>query len=135
MDASGNFFLADSSNDRIRRVEAATGIITTVVGTGEPGSIVDGVMATAAPLNFPSSVSLDAAGNLFVADTRNHAIRRVDASSGIITTVAGTGELGFSGDGGPATAATLLAPTGVAVDSAGNIYIAEYSQSPRPQGR
>ncbi|HUK81749.1 MAG TPA: HYR domain-containing protein, partial [Verrucomicrobiae bacterium] len=110
---------------RIRRVNAATGIITTVAGTGSSGYNGDGVAATTAKLFGPFEVALDGAGNLFIADWFNYRIRRVDAGTGIITTVAGTGSSGYSGDGGPATSAGLTDPTGVAVDRAGNLFIAE----------
>ena len=133
VDGAGNLYIADARNHRIRKVDAS-GIITTVAGTGEIGGGAggfsgDGGPATAAQLNLPQGVAVDGAGNLYIADARNHRIRKVDAS-GIITTVAGTGEIGggaggFSGDGGPATAAQLNLPQGVAVDGAGNLYIAD----------
>jgi sugar lactone lactonase YvrE len=100
-------------------------VITTVVGTGAQGYSGDGGPATQAQLNNPFDLAFDAAGNLFFADTYNHCIRRVDARTGVITTVAGTGESGFSGDGGPATRALLNQPYGVVVDRAGNIYTAD----------
>ena len=125
VDAGGNFFIAEESNDRIRKVDAATGIITTVAGSGVEGFFGDDGPATAAALADPSGVAVDAAGNLFIADTLNHLIRRVDAASGIITSVAGSGFVGFSGDGGPATRAELFSPSGVAVDAAGNLFIAD----------
>jgi len=103
---------------------AQPGTITTVVGTGTAGFSGDGGAATAAKINSPRGLFIDGAGNLYIADRLNHRIRKVDAD-GIITTVAGTGVQGFSGDGGPATAAQLNDPTGVAVDEAGNLYIAD----------
>jgi len=121
-DAAGNFYIADESNHRIRKVSASGGI-TTVAGTGIAGFNGDG-LATSARLNFPSSVAVDSAGNLYVADVLNHRIRKV-GSSGVISTVAGTGVAGPFGDGGPATSAQLRNPSGVAVDSAGNLYIAD----------
>src|SRR5258706_453167 len=105
---------------------AASGqTITTVAGNGTTGFSGDGGPATAASLWGPCAVAVDSSGNLFIADQGNNRIRRVDASTGIITTVAGNGPSGsqgaFGGDGGPATAAALNGPSGVAVDSAGNL--------------
>ena len=126
VDAAGNLLIADTNNARIRRVDGATGIISTVAGNGAFGFIGDGGPATAASLNFPSRVALDAAGNLLIADTSNHRIRRVDGATGIITTVAGSGFANrFSGDGGPATGASLNAPSGVALDAAGNLFLSD----------
>jgi uncharacterized repeat protein (TIGR02543 family) len=124
-DAAGNLYIVDHGNDRIRRVAAGSGIITTVAGTGTLGFSGDGGPATAANIYSPFSIAVDAAGNLYIADTYNYRIRRVDAVTGIITTVAGTGVQGYGGDGGPATAALIDAPHDIAVDAAGNIYIAE----------
>ena len=123
MDDAGNLYIADRSNDRIRRVDRL-GTITTIAGTGNEGSWEDGGPAVAAQLNFPESVVLDRAGNLYFADTWSNRIRRVDAS-GTITTIVGIGSRGYSGDGGPAVAAQLNHPVGVAVDGSGNIYIAD----------
>jgi sugar lactone lactonase YvrE len=109
---------------RVRRVDATTGVITTIAG-GNTGSLGDGGPATNAMLNTPGGLALDSAGNLFIADFGNNRIRRVDAASGIITTVAGNGSAAFAGDGGPATSASLNGPIGVAVDSSGNVFIAD----------
>ena len=122
-DGSGNLYIVDSSNQRIRKVDAA-GVITTVAGDGTRGYGGDGGPATAALLNFPGGVALDGAGNLYIADSSNDRIRKVDAA-GVISTVAGDGTYGFGGDGGPATAAQLNLPGGVALDGAGNLYIAD----------
>jgi hypothetical protein len=124
-DGAGNLFIADFYNARIRRVAAATGIITTVAGNGSSGYNGDGGAATKAKLYGPFGVALDTAGNLFIADWFNYRVRRVDAGTGIITTVAGSGSIGSSGDGGAATNARLTDPTGVAVDRAGNLFITE----------
>jgi sugar lactone lactonase YvrE len=124
VDGAGNLFIADSGNNRIRKVTAA-GIITTVAGT-TLGFSGDGGAATSAQLVNPWGVAVDGAGNLFIADTSNNRIRKVTVD-GIITTVAGTGTRGFSGDGGPATSAQLSVPEGVAVDGAGNLFIAEFN--------
>lgn len=129
LDSSGDLFIADNYNNRIRKV-SPNGIITTVAGSGNPGAsgnqgfAGDGGPATAARLNYPNGVAVDASGNLFIADSSNNRIRKV-SSSGIITTVAGNGTAGFSGDGGPATAAELSLPLSVAVDASGNIFIAD----------
>src|SRR5277367_3806972 len=100
-------------------------IITTAVGTGEKGFGGDGGPAAAALLNGPFDVCFDRAGNLYFSDTFNSRIRRIDARSNVITTVAGNGEKGFSGDGGPATDAALDEPYGVVVDHGGNLYVAD----------
>ena len=127
VDAVRNVYVADRGNDRVRRIDAGTGVITTVAGTGEWGFSGDGGPATDARLNSPTAVAVDAAGNLFVADSLNQRVRRVDAETGVITTVAGTGTHGYTGDGGPATNARLWEPIGVAVDAAGNLFVADSS--------
>jgi len=126
VDALGNLFIAELRNNRVRRVDYATGIITTVAGTGSRGVAGDGGLATDAQLNDPASVALDALGHLYIAETLNNRVRRVDAATGIITTVAGSGLIngGFSGDGGLATDAAVGRPLGVAVDAEGNLFIA-----------
>ena len=123
VDGAGNLFIADTNNNRIRKVDSA-GVISTVAGTGWTGSRGDGGPAVEARLAFPRDVAVDGAGNLFIADTNNNRIRKVDAA-GIISTVAGTGDRGFSGDGGPAVEARLAFPRDVAVDGAGNLFIAD----------
>ncbi len=123
IDGAGNLYITDKVNNRIRRV-SPSGTITTVAGIGAPTFGGDGGPATSAALYQPEDVAVDGAGNLYIADQMNNRIRRVSAA-GIITTVAGTGDHGFSGDGGPATAAWLSWPSGVAADGAGNIYIAD----------
>src|SRR5208283_4909896 len=122
VDASGNLFIADTWNNRIREVDP-DGIITTVAGNGSYGYSGDGGQATSASLAGPSGVAVDASGNLFIADTYNNVIRKVD-NNGIITTVAGGGHYGL-GDGGAATSASLVQPSGVAVDASGNLFIAD----------
>jgi len=123
VDLNGNVYFAGRHYMRIRRIDTA-GIITTVAGNGLESYSGDGGPATQASLRIPVKVSIDAAGNMYIADMHNHRIRRVD-SSGIITTIAGTGTAGFSGDGGAATQTQLNYPAGVAVDAAGNVYIAD----------
>ena len=122
LDAFGNLYIADTSNNRIRKVDRA-GIITTAAGTGMPGNTGDGGVATNAALQTPGGVAVDSTGNLFIADTGNYRIRKVD-TNGIITRVAGAG-LSYSGDGGQATNAGLNYPSGVTLDAAGNVYIAD----------
>ena len=121
--ASGNLYIADYGNNRVRRVDA-NGIITTVAGNESFGFSGDGGAATNASLNGPASVGLDAFGNLYLADNGNYRVRRV-ATNGVIATVAGNELGGYSGDGGAATAASLLSPSGVALDAFGNLYIAD----------
>jgi hypothetical protein len=121
-DSSGNLFIADA--DSVIRKVALDGTISTVAGDGTAGFSGDGVAATATHLNWPGGLAADQYGNLYIADTNNSRIRKVDAN-GIITTVAGTGVAGFQGDGIPATAVQLYSPGSVAVDTAGNIYIAD----------
>jgi sugar lactone lactonase YvrE len=177
VDGAGGLFIADSENHVVRKLDLATGIITTVAGNSrgpaaDPGSTEpagshpsseedpfmgpsagperflqmtdvsgtvrftvgkasgarvegDGGPATAAALNFPSSVAVDGQGNLYIADTLNHCMRRVDAATGLITTVAGTGAQRFSGDGGPGIAATLNEPAAVVIDQDRYLYIAD----------
>ena len=124
LDAAGNLFIADGSNNRVRKVDTS-GIITTVAGNGSSGFSGDGGPATSANLGTPFGVALDGSGNLFISVQGNQRIRQVDASR-IITTVAGNGISGFSGDGGPATSASLAFPAGVAVDGTGNLFIADF---------
>jgi sugar lactone lactonase YvrE len=122
-DAAWNLYIADSHNNRIRKVDT-NGIITTVAGNGFPGYSGDGASALGASLNVPSGLTLDASGNLYIADTLNHCIRKVD-TNGIISTVAGNGVFGNSGNGGAATNAQLSFPCGVAADVFGNLFIAD----------
>jgi sugar lactone lactonase YvrE len=133
-DPDGNLYVGDASNDRVRKIDRQ-GIITTVVGKGTPGYSGDGGQAAEAELsigpglanpNVGMGIAFDAAGNLYIADFGNSRVRRVDRQ-GIITTIAGTGVPGFSGDGGPATAAQISAPIDLAFDAAGSLYIADLS--------
>ncbi len=125
LDAEGRLLVAESANHVIRRIDLSDGTITTVVGTGVRDFGGDGGPAPGASLNGPRGIAVDASGNLFIADGSNNRIRRVDAGAATITTIAGTGEEGFSGDGGPATSAVLNWPGGVAVDVEGSLYFAD----------
>jgi sugar lactone lactonase YvrE len=127
VDASGNLFIVDGYNERIRMV-GTNGNITTVAGNGTNGYSGDGEMATNAELSNPVGMVVDANGNLFISDIGNNRIRKVGAD-GIISTIAGNGTPGYSGDGGAATNAELFNPEGVAVDATGNLFIADYSNS------
>jgi RHS repeat-associated protein len=122
-DASGNLYIASYSGNVIRKVDAAIGIITTVAGTGTAGYSGDGGSALNAELNGPCGLAIDAAGNIYIADTNNYRVRKVTASTGIIATVAGTGVFGYSGDGGAATSAEITLIQGLTVDAAGNLYL------------
>jgi sugar lactone lactonase YvrE len=129
VDPSGTYLLvSDQQNHRIARVEIATGKITTVAGTGEPGSEGDGGPAVGARLRLPNGVAMDGEGNIFIADFGNNRIRKVDPS-GIISSVVGTGEAGHVGDGGPALSAQLNGPFGVTLDPAGSLYIADFGNN------
>jgi sugar lactone lactonase YvrE len=129
VDMHGNLYIGDLFNNRVRKVDAATGIITTVAGNGHAGSAGDGGLATEAQLNGSVALAVDSASNLFIADNNDNRVRRVDAITGTITTVAGSGKAGFSGDGGKATDARLNAPEGIAMDSVGNLFVADNSNS------
>jgi uncharacterized protein (TIGR03437 family) len=125
VDASDNLYIADIGSRSVREVSSATGIITTIAGTGSAGSSGDGGPATSAGLVYPSGVTLDANGNLYIADFGAGRIRKI-STAGIITTIAGNGGDGFySGDGGPAVLASFSAPESVALDHAGNVYISD----------
>ena len=135
VDSKGLIYISDSGNNRVRCV-SQDGIIRTIAGTGTPGSSGDGGLATSAALNSPTHVAIDAKGAIYITDTNNHRIRRVSSGGaetgvfedpGIIKTLAGTGNRAFSGDGGQATLADLGGPQHVAVDSKGNVYIADFN--------
>jgi hypothetical protein len=123
--SNGDLYVADTANDVIRLITASTGIISTFAGTGTAGSSGDGGPATSATLNGPQAVDLSATGDLYIADAGNHKIRRVQSGSGTITTIAGTGTAGFSGDGGSSTSAQFDSPRGIAVTSTGAYYIGD----------
>jgi streptogramin lyase len=123
VDGAGNLFIADTGNSVIRKVDT-NGVISTVAGNGTNGYTEDGVAATNTTLDDSDGVAVDALGNLFITDTSNNRIRKVD-TAGIITTSAGTGTAGFSGDGGAANDANINHPTGAVIDPAGNLYFAD----------
>ena len=125
IDAQGNLYICDSGNHRIRRIDISTNIITTVAGNGGAGFGGDAVLATHTSLNNPTGLAVDGQGNLYIADRGNQRIRKVDASSKVISTIAGTGDAGFGGDNGAGTAALLNNPNDIAIDKAGNLYIAD----------
>lgn len=127
-DAAGNIYICDYGNHAIRKINATTNVITTIAGTGVSGYNGDGIAATSAQLSFPLCMALDAAGNIYFADGNNQRVRKIN-TSGMISTIAGTGSSGFSGDGGAATSAAVSNPFGVAVDEAGNVYFSDQSNN------
>jgi hypothetical protein len=124
-DSAGNLFIADASNNVVREVVKATGDIITVAGNGKAGYSGNGGPATDAELNFPNGIAFDSAGNMFIEEGGNNVIREVVKATGDITTAAGNGTAGYGGDGGPAIEAELNSPRGIAIDSAGNLFIAD----------
>jgi hypothetical protein len=137
IDSTGDLYIADFQNNRVRRVASGTNIITTVAGTGTAGFSGDGGSATSAELNGPISVTVDGAGNLYIGETNNQRVRVVNTSLSVITllgvtvqpgaiqTVAGDGLSGYFGDGGPAINAGVNFPTGLLIDAQGNLYFAD----------
>lgn len=125
VDAAGNLYIADAGSARVRKVDAVSGNISTIAGSGQEDFAGDGGAATAAALSFPCAIALDAAGNLYISDGNHGRIRRVDAATQIITTVAGVGPRSFYGDGGSPLNAALLVPLGLTFDASGNLLIAD----------
>lgn len=123
VDSSGNIFVTSTNYQGVLRIDFQTGILTLIAGNGVPGFSGDNGPATNAQLNYPEGIAVDPAGNIYVADTQNNRIREI--SNGVITTVAGTGASGYSGDNGPASQAQLFGPHGLAFDSSGGLYIAD----------
>lgn len=122
---ANSLYIADTQNYRVRKIAIATGLITTVAGNGTQSFSGDGGLATAASIDSPTGLAIDSAGDLSIADTHNHRIRRIAAATGIITTIAGTGAEAFTGDNADAKAASLALPHGLSIDAAGNLYIAD----------
>jgi DNA-binding beta-propeller fold protein YncE len=134
--ANGNIYIADSGNNRIRMVSAATGLIHTIAGTGEAGppdaddiALGDGGPAKGARLNVPMDVAIGPGGDIYIADMGHHRVRMIDGATGIITTIAGDGSPRSAGDGGPARGASLAGPVGLALSSSKRqitVFVAEY---------
>jgi sugar lactone lactonase YvrE len=125
-DRAGNLYFSDTNNHRVRKVDAKTGIISTVAGNGKKGFAGDGGPAIAASLNEPYGIALDADGNLYIVDRLNFCVRKVVVRTAFIFTIAGTGgKPGFAGDGGPAVKSELVEPNGICLDGKGKLYIAD----------
>ncbi|HMF53090.1 MAG TPA: Ig-like domain repeat protein [Edaphobacter sp.] len=124
LDSKGRLYVADAGSHQIRRVDLSSGIVTTVAGVGVQGYGGDGAQALSALLDSPQGLAIDTAGNLYLADTHNHRVRRID-TAGAITTVAGSGAFGYAGDSGAAVSARLALPQGLSVDPLGNVYLAD----------
>ncbi len=122
---TGDLYICLRNDHKVRRVDMHTGIIRTVAGTGERGYTGDHGSALRATFNGPKEIAVDSQGNIVLVDTENHCLRHIDAASGVVTTVAGTGHAGGSGDGGPAIAAMLKRPHGACLDEGGNMYIGD----------
>ncbi len=125
VDAAGNLLIADTHNHRVRLVDAVTGIISTVMGNGAAGLGTDGIAGTASPVDLPSALAFNAAGDLYFADARRQVVRRLDHATGLVTTVAGNGVEGAQGDGGQARSASLDYPSGLAFNPAGDLLISD----------
>lgn len=128
-DATGNVYIADVTNNRVRKVDAVTGKITTIAGNGQQGYSGDTSLAINEKLYWPTDVYMDNAGNLYIADYGNHRVRKVNATTGMMSTIAGNGIAGYAGDGGPATSAQLNAPGFVCTDQSGNVYISDINNN------
>jgi hypothetical protein len=127
LDTAGDLYIADQFNHAIRMVSAGSGVITTIAGTGTFGYSGDGGPATSARLDGPEGLAIDSAGDVYLSDSGNFVVREVSAASGVISTIAGIGTSGYSGDGGPATQAQLGHLWGIAVDGLNNVYLADWS--------
>ncbi|HEU0008546.1 MAG TPA: hypothetical protein VFT34_01895, partial [Verrucomicrobiae bacterium] len=125
LDRAGNLFICDIGNNRIRRVDAKTGIISTFAGTGEKAPTPDGAPIAGTPLNGPRAIDFDRDGNLWLALREGNAVYKLDLRAGTVHHIAGTGKQGFTGDGGPAKLATLSGPKGLSIGPDGNVYLAD----------
>ncbi|MDY7394672.1 T9SS type A sorting domain-containing protein [Aureibaculum sp. 2210JD6-5] len=125
LDGKGNIYISDTGNERIRKVNLSTGVISTIAGTGETGFVGEGTDATKAQLANPLGLAIDNAGDLFVVDRGNNMVRKINLSNGTISTVVGTGEAGYSGDGELAKNAQLANPTGLAFNNAGELFVVD----------
>jgi len=125
VDQAGHLYIADTMNHRVRRIEAGTGLITTIAGIGQPRYSGDGGAAVAAGLNDPVALAVGETGVLYIADQSNNRVRAVDLTTGLIRTIAGTGSASFNGDGIPAIEADLAGPSGLALDKDGKLFIAD----------
>src|SRR5665213_2844289 len=125
MDAAGNLYIPDAGSQKILKIDAVTGVVTTVAGNGTNGYNGDGILATSAEIYNPNAIAVDAAGNIYIADYANQRIRKVTASTGLISTIAGTGVYGYNGDSLPGSATQIKESTGLAVDAAGNVYFTD----------
>jgi sugar lactone lactonase YvrE len=121
-----NLYISDMNNNRVRKIDASTSVITTIAGTGIAGYSGDKGPATSAALHSPVGVAIDSSGNIYIGDASNQRVRKVTASTSTITTLAGTGIEGYSGDGGQATAAQLRLPSGINLDGSLNVYFGDY---------
>ena len=129
VDAKGNIYIGDDHNNRIRMIDAHTGLITTVAGTGDAGYSGDGSLAVNAEIDGPTAMVFDAEGNMYFGDEANACIRKIDAATHVITTIAGTGTEAYAGDGGPAVEASFVHPSGLVIDKDGNLYVADWGSS------
>ncbi len=125
IDLAGNLFLADTHNHRIRKVDVATGVISTVAGNGTAGLGADGLTASVSPVDLPAALAFNAAGDLYFADAHRNVVRRIDHATGLVTTIAGNGVQGSQGDSGLAPLASLDTPSGLAIDAAGDLYLSD----------
>ncbi|MCG3174675.1 MAG: hypothetical protein GMKNLPBB_02935 [Myxococcota bacterium] len=126
LDANGAIYFTDTTGNLVRRIDAGSNKVMTIAGNGKPGFMGDGSPARESAVKYPNAVTVDYIGNVYIADTENHVVRKIDAATGFIETIAGNGTQGYGGDGGRAREAMLSSPVGVRADSMGNLYIADF---------